>query len=109
MSDPPNRLLRHQLEFLPPLHNDHPAPVLQDVDVNRRSRQEMIDMDMLFLPISAGATDRLRHRGLVIVLGRCEQGGKENDVVGTLDVPNYRKVSQSMVSKIVKKTSFSIH
>lgn len=30
-----------------------------------------VDMDMLFLSISAGTIDFLRHRGLIVVLRRC--------------------------------------
>lgn len=69
-----------------PQHQHLLAALLEDIHVDRFQRHEVVDVYRSLLSETSGAADGLRHGRLVVVLGLCEEGVQEDNVVGALEV-----------------------
>lgn len=60
--------------------------MLKDIHVDCALGNDVVNMELLLLAISAAARDGLGHCGVVVVLGFCEQGRDEDDVIGVGEI-----------------------
>lgn len=69
------------------MYDDSASPLLKDINIGSSARQEVVDVDSTLLSEPAASADCLGHTGVKVVLAGCQEGRKEENMIGKLKVP----------------------
>ena len=83
---PHGLILRDQDSFTIPVQEDFLPPTLEDTDVDGPLGKQVVDVHGFTLSVAAAAAYGLGHGRVIVILGLCQHGREEDDVVGTLEV-----------------------